>query len=389
MNDHLNLPSPPPDHIPRLDVVRAIAILSVLGLHFVTYSITVYDPSRWNGLFFDYSYWPLHDFYLFTPLTLGGIGVGLFFVLSGFCIHYSFLRRPESFSTLNFYWRRILRIYPAYLVALVVFTLIEWWFDYRPFGPITVSQFLTHLFLINNLSKNTLYGISGAFWSLAVEFQFYLAYPLLLMGMRRFTLRGCLMGALAINVGCQIVLLLSKSGLTNTHGYLWSLPLLTWWSWILGACLAEGYVTGKTVFERRSLIIFISLVLWIFARFFRPLQGDSALFGCVLCGALMEAYLAWREPLMKVERILIPVGLFSYSLYLWHHPLMHPIYLLLSRIFGLKSHSILEAILYLPLTFLLLLPLAAASYYYIELGVPRLIRRTHRRPVRAAAAALP
>jgi peptidoglycan/LPS O-acetylase OafA/YrhL len=367
-------PTPPPHHIPRLDVLRAVAILAVLGLHFVTYGMKIHAPGNGNDLFVDYSYWPLHDFYLLTPLTLGGIGVGLFFLLSGFCIHYSFLQRPASFSTVDFYWRRFLRIYPAYLVAMTAFILLAWNFHYEPFGPVTSTQIISHLFLIHDLSRNTIYGISGAFWSLAVEFQFYLIYPLLLMGRRRFKLQGCFIGALAINVICQIAVCLSKPDVTNIHGFLWSLPFTSWWSWILGACVAEAYVTGNSVFERRTLIAFLSFILWIFACVFRPLEGNNALFGCVFCGVVMEAYLAWPKPLMRVERLLIPVGLFSYSLYLWHHPLMYPLYRVASRVFGFKSPSVAEVIVYLPLTLLLLLPLAAASYYWIELGVPRLIR---------------
>jgi peptidoglycan/LPS O-acetylase OafA/YrhL len=343
-------------------------------MHFFAYGMKIYDAGQWNGLFKDYSYWPLHDYYLLTPLTLGGVGVALFFVLSGFCIHYSYLRRPDSFSVADFYWRRFLRIYPAYLAALLAFTFLAWKFHYEPFGSVTPIQIITHLLSIQDISPDTLYGISGSYWSLAVEFQFYLAYPLLLIGMRRFTLRGCLLATLAFNVVCQLAVYFSKSGLTNNHGYLWSLPLTTWWSWILGACVAEAYVKGTLVFEQRILITILGFLLWIFACHFRPLEGNNALFGSVVCAALMEAYLKWRQPLMRLERVLIPIGLVSYSLYLWHHPLMQPIYLLLSHTFGFKSR-VIEAVLYLPFTFFLLLPLAAGSYYLFELKAPRLIQR--------------
>lgn len=375
MNSSLTLSSTKiPSHIPRLDVVRAIAILLVLGMHFFAYGMKIYDAGQWNGLSRDYSYWPLHDHYLLAPVTLGGVGVVLFFVLSGFCIHYSYLRRPSSFSVADFYWRRFLRIYPAYLAAMSVFIFLAWEFNYEPFGPVTPTQIITHLLSIQDVSPSTLYGISGSYWSLAVEFQFYLAYPLLLAGMRRFTLQGCMVGALIVNVVCQLSVCFLKSGLTNNHGYLWSLPVTTWWIWILGACVAEAYVKGTLVFERRLLIILLGFFLWIFACHFRPLEGNNALFGGVVCAAFMEGYLKWRQPLMKMERLLIPIGLVSYSLYLWHHPLMHPLYLLLSHTFGLKSQT-LEAVLYLPLTFLLLLPLAVSSYYLFELKIPGLIQR--------------
>ena len=108
-------------HIARLDVLRALAFLGVFTFHmtgpFLFLKIT------WNGNWADFSAWP-PVLYGLLPVAFGWLGVPLFFVLSGFCIHYSTLKRTAPFATGDFYWRRFLRIYPAYFVCVVVKTAL-------------------------------------------------------------------------------------------------------------------------------------------------------------------------------------------------------------------------------------------------------------------------
>ena len=73
----------------------------------------------WHGLWRDYSAWPVYAWPL-LPVCWGSLGVALFFVISGFCVHYSFLHAKKPFVAREFFLRRFLRIYPAYFVALVV-----------------------------------------------------------------------------------------------------------------------------------------------------------------------------------------------------------------------------------------------------------------------------
>jgi peptidoglycan/LPS O-acetylase OafA/YrhL len=370
--------SPIPRHIPRLDVLRAFAILTVFAFHFFT--ITFHTQSvPWAGDARDYAAWPFGAWCV--PLTWGWIGVALFFVLSGFCIHLSFLRKPGGFGVGDFYGRRFLRIYPAYLAALAAFSLFI--FLFRPPGTLTAFQFVTHLLLVHNFSARSFFMINGAFWSLAVEFQFYLLYPLLLLGRSRCNLPICLAAALALNVLGQTILAWTVPLPYFSVDPAWSFPLMTWCGWILGACLAESFVRRERLFRHGWTWMGVAFVLFMVALHDRPLIGQSYLFAAVFFAAFMDVYLAWERPVTRVERLLIPIGLVSYSLYLWHQPLILPLDAAISNYLRLPHTPAWQVLVAMPLDLLLVMPITIASYFLIELGVPRLFRRS-RRPGTAA-----
>ena len=144
-------------HIPELDGIRGIAALMVLCHHLFFTSIP--NPERWN--------W-------FVVLTsrlsqAGGNGVDLFFVLSGFLItSLLVLDRGSPHYYWNFYWKRALRIFPLYLVALVLL-LIFW--------PSTWRYTLLSFLFVANFAQVFHVTSAGPFWTLAIEEQFYLIWP--------------------------------------------------------------------------------------------------------------------------------------------------------------------------------------------------------------------
>src|SRR4029079_6353157 len=103
-----------------VDVLRGIAILLVVVYHSFGSTWGWWVP--WAGWTSDFRSAPNDALIWLYPVTAAWVGVPLFFVISGFCIHYSFLRRGQ-FNAREFVWRRFWRIYPAYFVALVAFTL--------------------------------------------------------------------------------------------------------------------------------------------------------------------------------------------------------------------------------------------------------------------------
>ena len=362
------------DHIPRLDVLRAAAILLVFFFHYYSMGFG-WAWLPWQSehiLVRDYSQWPIYSL-PFLPVMWGGIlGVPLFFVLSGFCIHLSFLRRPDRFRIKDFYWRRFLRIYPAYFVCLVVCVLLTPWLPYKyEFW----YQIPLHMFLVHNLVKVTFSGINGVFWSLAVEAQFYLVYPLLLMARKKWSMQTCLIISLAINVLCEL-----HNALTRHHviesaiSSVWSMPLLTWCNWILGACLAEAYIEKRRFFTRGIMIFVMALLLFVLAQSFKHLLVESYLFAAVLCAIVMDRYLAWKAPISRIERCLIPIGLISYSFYLWHAPIIRLAYDLI--IYEKWPQTFWWGhFVYLPVIALLNIPVVLLSYYYMEQVFPRWLKK--------------
>ncbi len=119
-------------------------------------------------------------------------GIYLFFVISGFCIHLFWAKARAAGvqePTINFFtfWkRRVRRLYPPYFAALALYLC---YIAYKT--PVHVTSFylwdvLLHVFMLHNLDLRTTYTINGAFWTLAIEEQLYLAYFLLLFLRIRF-----------------------------------------------------------------------------------------------------------------------------------------------------------------------------------------------------------
>src|SRR5277367_6237893 len=173
-------------HIRRLDVLRAAAFLMVLSVHFCAINNWLVP---WKGEFPDYSNRPWWSLPL-TPFTWGMYGVALFFVISGYCIHLSYLRYPTSFEWKGFFWRRFLRLYPAYIVSIAACLALQGFRHHQQ--DWSVWQIPTHLLFIHNLfGFDLFYGINGVYWSLAIEFQFYALFPLLILGRQKWGLSNC------------------------------------------------------------------------------------------------------------------------------------------------------------------------------------------------------
>jgi len=198
-------------HVDFLDHFRGIAIIAVLLVHTL---LIVYGYSElpWNGLFRDIDA-PI-SYLCFLPVSFGSAaGVAIFFVVSGFCIHMSFQKQGQKWG--GFFTRRFFRIYPPYLAALIFSMLLIW--AYTPwsafYSPGFWRQLLTHLFLIHNSGYFTFTAINVPFWSLAVEAQLYLLYPVLLVLVSKLGWRRTMI----ILAGCEL-LLRGTHGLIKTVG---------------------------------------------------------------------------------------------------------------------------------------------------------------------------
>jgi peptidoglycan/LPS O-acetylase OafA/YrhL len=355
-------------HIARVDVLRAAAFLGVFFYHF-SQSLPGWG-FQWRGLFPDYSKWSAPN-YPVLPLEFGWVGVALFFVISGFCIHLSLLKRIESFSAKSFFVRRFLRIYPAYLVNMVVVLAFNPWFPTRYLNG---WQVVTHLLMVHNLFKATFYGINTAMWSLGVEWQFYLLVPLLLWGRKKWGLERCLVLALVLNQVSAIVLFLTHPAATKPVSPEWSFPLVTWCDWILGACLAESYSRGKALFTHRGAWLIGSFIALLVTLHVRTMNVQSYLVSSIFFAVLMDGYLDTAQPLRWLERVvLVPVGLVSYSLYLWHG-LAIQLVLKLGRALAWPETSLVQWLIYFPLAALLVGAVSWASFRFVEVGVPRWVK---------------
>ncbi len=308
-----------PSHIAFLDDLRGVAIVMVFVFHALTESFRrSFLP--WDGWFRDFHVpW---TFLLVSPATLGWLGVAVFFALSGFCIHLSYERSSHK-GVAEFYTRRFFRIYPPYLVALLVFSFIYPWRAVNFHTPEGVIEFFSHLFLVHNYDWRTFYGINAAFWSIAVEFQLYLIYPLLLLLVRRLGwgrtlwIIGILEFAERLYSGSWAAI-----HADDTVTLMTTSPFYFWFSWSVGAAVADAWLKKRPLpFGRFPLSVGVALT--VLCYLYRPLLQFCFPLAALTTAAFIARQLAApRSIAFPGQTALRFTGLVSYSFYLLHLPLL-------------------------------------------------------------------
>jgi peptidoglycan/LPS O-acetylase OafA/YrhL len=260
-----------------------------------------------------------------APLMLGWTGVAIFFVVSGFCIHYSHQQKSDR-NFKSFFIRRFFRIYPPYLAALILLVLLLPWTWLNLNAAEWTGQITSHAFLFHNFSPRFFSGINPSLWSIGVEAQLYLLYPLLLLLVKRFGWKGTLGLTGSIEISLRGLHGIFDSLPINPYPnlLLYSGPLSYWYSWTIGAKLADDWRRGTVVSSRYGAPLWVVLAIGSF--FIKPLYSF-----CFLLVALAAAQaiafllsrpaLRWPPPGIFAKH-LRRVGLCSYSFYLLHQPLL-------------------------------------------------------------------
>jgi peptidoglycan/LPS O-acetylase OafA/YrhL len=314
----------------------------------------------------------------FQPLDFfvrsGSTGVSLFLVLSGFCLYLPFAGgRSGRFKTWSFFVRRARRLLPAYYVSLglaLALNLIGG--GNLGFGPMSVSdvawQLATHMTMVHTLFPSTFYALNGAYWSLGLEWQLYLALPLLIIGMRRFGLVPTLAAAVVVNVVYRVVLAMAGTHSWLQPGLLQSvvLPNLLpgrWAEFVFGMVVAELYAGGVLDrLPRLARYAWAPMTAVAVAAVGLPLShlAFGAVFALLLIGVLAEKSLISR---IFAWRPLVALGIMSYSIYLVHQPLVQALAFVLRHDFGLSpTRSFGALILLLPVV----LAVAWALFVLVE-----------------------
>jgi peptidoglycan/LPS O-acetylase OafA/YrhL len=312
----------------QLDVLRGIAILAVFLYHALLASFG-FDGLPWAGLIPDFSAAPL-SFYCVLPLSYGALGVAVFFVVSGFCIHLSHARSGvPSFKI--FFVRRFFRIYPPYVGAVLLFALGSLWSNH----PTSLTQFLSHVSLLHNLDEATFFGINPSFWSIAVEVQLYGLYPLLWFYARRNGWRQALRWTAAIELGIRSVIALHTFLDPTTALPQWATanPFTYWFSWSIGAALCEAHLAGTLAKIRPwSCTVLAGLILGV--GLFRPITTFSFPLVALLTAAVIGLSITKHRAVnSRKSSLLTQIGTVSFSFYLLHQPLLN----ILTKVFRLWS----------------------------------------------------
>jgi peptidoglycan/LPS O-acetylase OafA/YrhL len=269
-------------------------------------------------------------------LVRGGfIGVDIFFVISGFLITRIILSEAKAgtFSSLAFYARRVRRIFPALIVVLATTYLIGWIIllpdGFALLGKSTAAgvAFVSNLFQLNQTgyfapeaAENPLLHL----WSLGIEEQFYIFWPLLLVLLLGSKYRRIRIAAIAAaSFGLSLLIFL---GLKEWSFYS---PLPRAWELLAGGLLASSQVEGvarQSSPLRENLLSAAGLAAIIGAA--AALNKESLFPGAWALLPVLGAVLIIIAPNSTVNRVLlssramVAIGLISYPLYLWHWPLL-------------------------------------------------------------------
>lgn len=303
-------------YLHRIDALRGIAILLVLSYHTLLRLFPGFEVREYadNGVLIIND---LQSLILnFNPFGQGWIGVELFLVISGFLIHFIYLQSGSEFKWSSFFSKRFWRIYPPYLLVLLFFVIKR--------GDLSTSgliHFLSHLTLVHNLNDNTFFSVNPSFWSIALEVQLYLIYPLYLLLVRYFNSTKTTLLLFSTTV---VMCLISYIYDIESAAY-GSFVLKFWFTWGAGAFLAEKYYHDRKLFHKPFLWFVLFYVLFFTFKVFDFTSNFILIPATLSCAALMEVVLysalidkyAFNRSIFKMLSF---VGLISYSVYLIHQP---------------------------------------------------------------------
>jgi peptidoglycan/LPS O-acetylase OafA/YrhL len=328
-----------------IDGLRAVAVLAVLTYHY------------WGDVF-----------------TGGFIGVDVFFVISGYLLSAIIISDVQAghFSFSRFYERRIRRIFPALFFLLAISAIFASLFLLPP-DVVLFSRSM----LASTLSASNFYfwATSNYFeapaavmpllhtWSLAVEEQFYILFPIFIVFVHRYLPKYLRVVVIVVAV---MSFVWSVVDVRLDPGAAFFLPFTRVWELLLGTVLALRVIPApRSQVLRECLAVggALGILLPIFVLTQNsPFPGENALLPCAGAGAII---LAGQDGKTITSRLLswkpvVFLGLISYSLYLWHWPL-----LVFSRIAVFRTMDVPVAHVHLVLAILSIV-IAAASWRFVE-----------------------
>lgn len=330
--------------------------------------------SAWVAAFHAWQFAGQPAFAASTLLAVGYFGVDLFFVLSGLLLGLPFARACHARRRLRLwpFWRnRLCRVLPALWVQVLVLLAAAAWMGKAFAGWREIGG---HLSLSFNLWRNDSV-INPVHWSLPVEWDFYLLLPVLaLLYRRRAGLWAGALAALVLSIGVRVacVAALQLGGEEGIDAYRWIIQLPArldqfFAGMIVAGCLAGGARRGAA-WAAGAGIALVALAAWAAAG-----HADIVVevatpwlyvhFSVLAAGFAGLAYAAAVAPGSIGSRLLSGrplafLGMISYSLYLWHYPVLSA----MSALAGGALGAPLATLLALPLV----VAISWASYRWVE-----------------------
>lgn len=299
----VDAPDAPHIHRPDIEGLRALAVIAVLLFHLG-----------------------------FERASGGFVGVDVFFVISGFLIGGIVVREAEAdeFRLSSYLTRRVRRIVPVMLVVLAVVSLgaitlllpselaeYAWSLGFSALFAGNI-----HFWMNRGAYAESEYEVLLHMWTLGVEAQFYLLLPLVVLGLLKFGRRGLWCGVVTLALGSAVISL--QLGPTASF---YSLPARLW-EFLAGVMVVITPLPLLKIRWIREVVAFAGLGLILYSVYAfnaeMPFPGWRAAFPCLGAAAILAAG-SNGSSLLGGLLTLAPVqfvGKISYSLYLWHWPVI-------------------------------------------------------------------
>ncbi|MGB1294626.1 MAG: acyltransferase family protein [Flavobacteriales bacterium] len=347
-------------YFPNLNGLRFIAAAMVILWHIEQFRDVL-------GLSSNY------DFY---PQQFGKLGVVLFFVLSGFLISYLLFVEEKVHKTIfikEFYIRRILRIWPIYYLLLILSCFVFPYVDFLDYGwynekSMANKNFLLYFIFMPNFAVSLPF-ISQA-WSVGVEEQFYLIWPILM----KYVKNKYVLLFSVIFIYLFTFIIIKENQQIHLLNKLY--PIITW---LKIDCMAIGGIFALLLFEKRKVlnflysksfqifIYFITTVLLLSKEYFPFYQELFAiLFGIIILNLASNPKTIISLESKKINYL----GKISYGLYMYH-PLVTLIIIKISIIYNFHENRLLVMFLIFSLVIL-------CSHYSYEYFEKFFIKRKHK-----------
>jgi peptidoglycan/LPS O-acetylase OafA/YrhL len=316
-------------------------------------------------------------------MDMGFAGVYLFFVLSGFLLTLPFAKAsldgaPQP-KTGPYFKRRVLRVFPAYWAQLFIILMVGSWFvSWRDLNP---GELISHLFMFLNLGPEPVQTMVSVWWTLPVELSFYLLLPVLALVMRPGRWFLLLVAAIFANFlylnwatmhfGDSVYK--SFLAVVQLPGTL-PLFLLGASGALLARWMAVNRISQPSFLHADVLFLFgaIGSVVWLGGAVLPNMEGfyighwslyaNSLVLGLMF--TLMVLGLFWGSRIGKslcANPVVYYTGLVSYSLYLWHFPVMQQV-----QAIGGESYAAFTGPVRFVICALAVMIVASLSYFAFE-----------------------
>lgn len=343
--------------IKSLDGIRAISILMVLLGHSAETIGPILTENSATSFFANAS-----------------LGVKIFFVISGYLITKILINERDktgSISLKNFYIRRALRIFPVFYLYIVVLIILKNFFipelfqSYEWIGFASVFLWnYAHFFIEPKASNNNVVWFFGHFWTLSMEEQFYLLWPITFIKLKAGSLTKLVIALILL---APVVRLASYYLNPKSSGQI-EMMLHTGGSIILTGCL--GALIENTAFfkdkvmkliNNKALVFFIALFVFVispmlghrFGGAYRLPVGDNLQCLCVMILIFWSIYVPSKVAVFLNSKVMVHIGMLSYSLYIWQQLFLNN-----------KIHYWFNQF---PQNICLVFVVAHMSYYFIEM----------------------